>query len=194
MPAACLTRWRWPGRLLAGLLVVLCAADTLSWAAAWTAQRAQYLETAPLAVPALLAERYPEPAWVVFHESSTPGAVELMSLAGSGPVAGLPLTDRRESHLEAAAAIAGHPWRILTTARCCRRGEALEACAARVAEAAHTSAGRTILPGKHFAVPAEHRAWAKALSAALFPRPDRRRQRWRVVEGQGEGPLPCAVR
>lgn len=183
-------------RAVLAALVLLAAVDTLSWGHAFADQRSTYLQTDAFPLPRVPWPTYPEPAWVVFHESSTPGALELMALAAdvtAGAVA-LPLTDRRESHLEAAAATLGQPVRILTPGRCCRRGEAVADCAVRVADDHRASRATAIVPGKRFAVPPDQRDFADALILALIPRRDHIRRRWLVVAGQGEGPMACTSR
>ena len=182
-------------RGLAVVMVVVALLDTLAWGHAWAELRATHLETAAFQAPRPPWPTYEPPAWTVFHESSTPGAIALMTLAseGDGGVVGLPLADRRESHLEAAAAIVGQPSRVLTTARCCQTGEAIEACAVRVQSDLLASGARLILPGNSVAVPEVHRDFAAALMAQQRSR-RRSSARWQVVAGRGDGPLPCTGR
>ncbi len=183
-------------RAASAILVALLLADTLAWSHAFADQRAEHLDTARSALPVLPWPSYPEPAWAVFYESSTPGAIALMDHASeaTGGALVLPLVDRRESHAVAAAALAGHPAVVLTRDRCCGQDEAAQACADRLVADLKASPASAILPGQSRAVPEAHRPLAEALLLALSPRHRRAAERWRVVTGAGDGPLPCAAR
>lgn len=183
-------------RAASAVLVALLLADTVAWSHAFADQRAEHLDVARSALPGLPWPRYPEPAWAVFYESSTPGALALMThaTAARGGALILPLVDRRESHASAAAALAGQPVIVLTQARCCRQDETTRTCADRLVSALRASPASAILPSQSRAVPEGHRPLAEALLTALSPRHRRAAERWRVVAGAGDGPLPCADR
>ncbi|MFT5682780.1 MAG: hypothetical protein ACI8RZ_003704 [Myxococcota bacterium] len=183
-------------RVAAVALVALALADTIGWSHAFADQRAEHLDTAPSAAPSLPWPTYREPTWSVFYESSTPGAISLMAHAtdATGGVVLLPLVDRRESHATAAAAVAGHASIVLTFSRCCRRDEPVTDCSERLAAALRASPASAILPTQSRAVPEAHRPLAEALLTTLRPRSRRSTERWQVVTGSGDGPMPCASR
>ncbi|MFH1469954.1 MAG: hypothetical protein ABIO70_36555 [Pseudomonadota bacterium] len=195
-----LRRGRWAVHLGLGLLCALAWADTLAFAAAWAAQRAEVVRTAPArlpAAPAPLRARYAELPWPVLAESSLPNAAALPELieAAPGPVAGLPLQERREALMEVLAARGGHPWRTLYRARCCTDSEEDAACAERLLDEARRRGTRLVLPGKHQAAATEERAWAEALLAAVAARSHRRWPSAWITWGSGDadGTLVCSA-
>lgn len=192
--------WRRPPWVPAGLLALLCgilALDSLAFAGAFAQQRVRFEAAAPAALPsapALLARRYPELPWTVFHQSSIAGASELMAQPTAAQavavVASPPYQERRDTHLEVAARLAGQSYLRLTAERCCTPGQDSSQCAADVVAGLDAAGVLLVLPGKVEVVSPEARPFAQALFEAA---PDqRRRTRWNVVRGRGEGAeLPC---
>lgn len=183
------------GAVLGLALALLAGADSLRWAQAWSGQREAHIDLAPARLPRLPAPRHHDPDdldWSIFFESSVPGAVALMQLAAAspGPAVVAPLQDRREAHFAVAAALAGHPWAVLGSRRCCLSDEPLEGCAQRVAQALQDAGARVVFPNKILSIPQEEQAFVAAVQGRLLPRPPRRQTRWISVDApapRGEG-------
>jgi hypothetical protein len=190
---------RRPRGLAPAVLALLCglgALDSLAFAGAFADQRARFAQTEPTTLPSapsFLARRFAEPPWLLFHESSIAGAVELMALPAGAPgaVASPPYQERRDAHLEVATLLAGRVYRHLDATRCCAGDQPLGACAAGVVSGLDTAGALLVLPGKNVVVAPEARPFAQALLEAGSVR-ERRAVRWYAIQGQGDGgELPC---
>jgi hypothetical protein len=195
-----LPRHRWVVHCGLALLGTLAWLDTLAFADAWAAQRAQVVGTAPAhlpAAPAILRARYATLPWLVLVESSLPNAARLPALidAAPGPVAGLPLQERREALLEVLAVQGDHPWRTLYRALCCTDSEEDAACADRLLDDTLRQGTRLVLPGKFQAAAGEDQAWAEALIGAVEARSGRHPPSAWLTWGRGvaDGSLPCSA-
>lgn len=173
------------------------ALDTVGFARAWDAQRAQHLDirqTNLPPVPALWTERYPTLARTMFMDETEPGALALMDWSAEpGGVITVVLRDRRQAHARVAAAAAGEQAHVLHRGLCCPDHIPLETCATDVATAALASGSRLVLPVRPEGLDPYEQPWVEALMAAAKDqrRADSHQRWWTAWRARSDGPVPC---
>ena len=183
-------------RLVAVLAVGLAVLDTLGWATAWQAQRAERIEVAAATLPDVgwFAERHRPLPESVFLSLSIADALKLAELGASAPARGvvLPeLPDRRDAHVHVGALEAGRPAGTLSAARCCKESPNPKACAEATADAALAAGLRVVASRTSTLDDQRERAFAMALARALPVSGRARRATWLKRDGRGDGPVPC---
>lgn len=183
--------------------------DTTAWLGRWADLRVAEVGTAPPTIP-----RAPR-AWSARYDAlgfdtslSVRGGRDLVRLGVGAPrrgVAGVPLQDSREAHLQVGAAMAGHPTVILTRTSCCPDPQAdLLACAQDTVDQVQRAGALLVLPlfsNDYQRVPRQELSWISALLREAEGRPGRTAMGrwWQVLppppapvdDPAPPAPLPC---